>query len=375
MSVLHVINNPGPGGLENLVKELAIDQISRGRPTQVYIYDRCDKKDVLFGPHGIDVIPVDSKQQGYDIRTLTRLLQIAGSCDIVHCHDLGPLMRCGPMRMIRRFSGWRNGPRVVHTGHGLTHLDHGSRYRYYEYMGLQMVDRVVAVSSEVHAHYETDLRLKQPKLRQINNGVRVDPDLKQVDPRQRERVRRRLNIEHDVPEDVPLWISAARITPVKNQLVLIRALRRFDKAHLLLVGDETDQAYYAKLRSLDGGKRVHFLGHREDVCQFFLAGDLYVSASLREGTPLSVLEAMSAGLPCALSDIPAHRAIAVCDGIELASFFPPDDDAMLERTVRDLLADRASMSNRVTRAHQNVYKKYSLADMLAKYAALYEELA
>lgn len=52
-------------------------------------------------------------------------------------------------------------------------------------------------------------------------------------------------------------------------------------------------------------------GFVDDVVPYLQAADLFVSASLSEGMPLAVLEAISCGLPVLLSDIPPHREILV----------------------------------------------------------------
>ena len=53
----------------------------------------------------------------------------------------------------------------------------------------------------------------------------------------------------------------------------------------------------AHLTELDLQNDVFLLGSRNDVPRLLAAADVYVNSSLREGTPVSVLEAMAAGLP------------------------------------------------------------------------------
>ena len=86
-----------------------------------------------------------------------------------------------------------------------------------------------------------------------------------------------------------------------NHRVLLQALAEIsDKtgAHLLLAGDDELRAELEALaRSLRIQERTHFLGEPEDITEILATSDAFVLPSASEGTPLSVLEAMMAGLP------------------------------------------------------------------------------
>ena len=50
-------------------------------------------------------------------------------------------------------------------------------------------------------------------------------------------------------------------------------------------------------------KQIKLLGYRQDVRQLLKASDVFLFSSLQEGLPVSVMEAMAAGLPCIVSNI------------------------------------------------------------------------
>jgi glycosyltransferase involved in cell wall biosynthesis len=108
---------------------------------------------------------------------------------------------------------------------------------------------------------------------------------------------------------------------------------------LAIVGDgperervEDELARY----SLD--RRVRLLGERGDVPELLADADVFLLASRSEGLPLSVIEAMAAGLPVVASDVGGLREL-VRDG-ETGTLVPPGDPAALANALRPLVADR-----------------------------------
>ena len=74
---------------------------------------------------------------------------------------------------------------------------------------------------------------------------------------------------------------------------------------LALVGDGCDRAKLAAyIRTRDMGGNVRLMGQREDIAPLMMLADLYVHASVFEGLPLVVLEAMNAGLPIVATPAP-----------------------------------------------------------------------
>jgi len=121
--------------------------------------------------------------------------------------------------------------------------------------------------------------------------------------------------------------AAASITPVKDYPTIIRAFAQLcapRDAVLLIAGDGHSRASVvscAKDLGLNG--QVRFLGTVPDVAPVLSAADVFVHASLSEGFPNAILEAMAAGLPVVSSDIPSSReALGDC-----GLFFKPSDPA------------------------------------------------
>ena len=71
-------------------------------------------------------------------------------------------------------------------------------------------------------------------------------------------------------------------------------------------GDQHD-SLIQMAKDLKIDKQLHLIGYRSDVSELYKMADLYTLPSYREGLNVSVMEAMSSGLPCIISDIRGNR--------------------------------------------------------------------
>ena len=106
----------------------------------------------------------------------------------------------------------------------------------------------------------------------------------------------------------PTFISVGRLSPDKDVDGLLQAFSIIRKsaqnAALLIVGDgELRPELEEKAQSLGLEKAVFWLGMRNDVPKLLAVSDVYISASRREGLPISLLEAMMAALPMVVTDV------------------------------------------------------------------------
>ena len=113
-----------------------------------------------------------------------------------------------------------------------------------------------------------------------------------------------------LPESVLLFIWAAPFISRKNPAAVIKAFgdaQNSKKKHLCVLGD--GPLLDATKRSAAQYGNISFKGKVDNVDDYLMAADCFISTSLSEGLPNSVIEALSWGLPTILSDIPAHREI------------------------------------------------------------------
>lgn len=189
-------------------------------------------------------------------------------------------------------------------------------------------------------------------------------------PGERARLRAQLLKELEVPPEARLVTSVARVVPIKGQSVLVRAasavIKRCPGCLFLLVG-EADPAYRLECEQLAReagvGESVMFLGYREDVAAILAATEVFVHPAFSENMPLSVIEAMAAGLPIVASDVEGVDEI-VRNGRDGLLVHPGQPDE-LARQIIYLLENPAARSALGDRAQENA-RQFTEDEMLRK---------
>jgi glycosyltransferase involved in cell wall biosynthesis len=145
---------------------------------------------------------------------------------------------------------------------------------------------------------------------------------------------------HERP--LPRLVAVGRLKAPKDFSTLVRAVavlspESFDD--VLIVGEGPDRPELERALSFRGlDRRIRLLGERADVPALLADADVFVLSSRSEGLPLSVLEAMAAGLPVVASDVGGVHELVV--GGETGLLVRPGDPDELAAALRALLADR-----------------------------------
>ena len=201
--------------------------------------------------------------------------------------------------------------KMLYTAHGF-HFYNGAPlvnwlvYYPIEYALAGLTDVLLTINQEdyllaKHHHFPARHRIYVP-------GVGIDLQKYTVASAERKQSLRRA---YGFAEDGTIYISVAELNENKNQKLVLQAFARLRKhrrivpnAVLLCVGaGRLLDEYQAMANELGIADDVHFLGHRDDVAQLLQLSDVFVTASLREGLPVSVMEALATGLPVVASSI------------------------------------------------------------------------
>lgn len=195
------------------------------------------------------------------------------------------------------------------------------------------------------------------------------------------RADRTVVIHNGVPLDVPrraahtgpvTLLSVGRLRAPKDFATLIRAMAGVE-ARLRIAGDGPDRpALEAEIDRL-GLTGVELLGTRDDVPELLAGSDVFVLASESEGLPMSVLEAMAAGLPVVASAVGGVPELVV-DG-ETGVLVPPGDSAALARAITRLVSDPALRDRLGHAGRQRAEREFSLERFEREHLELYRNRA
>lgn len=231
------------------------------------------------------------KNVGFDYKIFFKLYQFLKEKkpDVVHTH-----MRS---LMYATFSIVRLKTPFIHTFHTLadkearTYLKQSVFHVLFSFFHVRPVSITRSVLESVQKTFGRKYNIL------INNGV---SSLKKSDRFSNVR----LEIDsYKQDEDTKIFMSVARVTEVKNQLLLIETFKKFKKddvnAVLILIGSLSNEIDYAKKcqKTAQDIDNIYFLDEKNNVGDYIYCADVICMSSLYEGLPLVILEAMSMGKP------------------------------------------------------------------------------
>lgn len=233
-----------------------------------------------------------------------------------------------------------------------------------------------AIVAPSHAAVRThaELGYAEDKLTVIPSGVdtaRFAPD---------SDARRRLLDAAGVDDPEALLVGlVSRWDPVKDVPGFLEAVAALpedtaSRAAHMLIGTGLDVSNKELSRLVANHPRsgsIRMLGVRNDLAELLPGLDLAVNSSRGESLPMSVLEAMSCGVPCVVTDVgDSARAVGAT-----GSLAPPGDALALghamDRMLRLPPAERRALGQA---ARERIRAEYGLERSAARYAALYRSL-
>lgn len=184
-----------------------------------------------------------------------------------------------------------------------------------------------------------------------------------------------------VPKTAPdgeekVLINVASLYAHKGQTYLLKAMKevtvQFPQAVLWIVGDgPLKEDLKKEAQALGLGERVIFWGRRTDVRKLLSQSQIFILPSTREGIPLSILEAMAAGLP-----IVATRVGGVAEMVvdhKTGILCPPGEAKALAQGIISLLQDPAKCRSLGQAGRKSFEGKFTESHMLKDLDLLYQK--
>ena len=247
---------------------------------------------------------------------------------VAHVHNMGPALLALPLRWV--------GIPVVMTYHSVNY-EHAKWGRFAKWLlrqserlSLRYCDRVIFVNRFRMEQFPEWVRKKSVY---IPNGIDAASRTTATDFLERHGV---------VPGRYVLAVG--RLAHEKGFDLLVEAANRLPEVEQLVVAGASDHntSYEWHLRHLDVGQKVKFVGFADAdaLRQLYSHARLMVIPSRSEGFPLTLLEAMSYGLPLVASDLPATHLVK----LENDDYFAVENVADLCEKIKNKLMKTSSLA-------------------------------
>lgn len=355
------------GGVEQVVETLAVRMAKAGH--EVSVYNRkghhvagkendAGRTKLYQGVHIITVPTVEKKSLNAILYAFFATIH-ALFChyDVIHFHAEGP---CAFLWLPKLF-----GIRTVATIHGLDWQrskwgGFATRFlKYAEKVAVRHSDEIIVLSPETGQYFQ---KVYNRKTTYIPNGV------EKAVVREPEIIKEKYGLSGG---DYLLFL--ARIVPEKGLHYLIEAYRKAGCPQKLVIagGSSHTDAYFEEIQAACAGNpdiiMTGFVQGRE-LEELFSNCYVYILPSDIEGMPISLLEAMSYGAQCLVSDIPENTGVTAGYGEE----FPKADVEKLTEKLKVMTAEGYAFPHTAKEIVEYITAKYRWDDIVEQTIDLYK---
>ena len=354
------------GGIEIVVEELTTKMVEKGN--QVICFNRRGhhvsgaEYDGKIGKvyKGVKLIPVwtlDIKGLAAMTSSVSAAIKAVGSnVDVVHIHAEGPAAVCWILKLFKK--------KIVVTIHGLDwqRAKWGGMASWYikwgEKQAVRHADEIIVLSHGLQDYFQREYNRKTVF---IPNGV-TKPEKREAN-----EIKKQWGLEKD-----SYVLFLGRIVPEKGLRYLVQAWKciNTDKKLVIAGGSSDTQEFMNELKVMCD-ENVIFTGFQQGnvLEELYSNAYIYTLPSDLEGMPLSLLEAMSYGNCCLVSDIPECTEVVE----DKAAIFRKSDVADLRRVLQELLDNPQKVNEYKQSATEFITNKYNWDDVVDKTLEIYEK--
>lgn len=201
-------------------------------------------------------------------------------------------------------------------------------------------------------------------------GVGVDIGINELNKQEKDKLKDSLNIK---PHQVVITYIAEANTN-KNQMFLLRNWKYIKKATpnavLLFAGQGPKLQEYIKYAEINNLKDVQFLGYRKDIPSILQITDILTLLSYREGLPKSIMEGMSNGIPCIVSN--TRGLVDLIENNVNGYIVKKNDDMTLIKKFIKLIKNDEER-NKFGKNNKEKIKDFSIESVIKDYAEVYKK--
>lgn len=357
LRILHIITTLGSGGAEKMLVDLVIEMKKKDVLCEVAILT---KKDDFFSEkllkHGVKVYWGSTKQV-YNVQNIFFIRSILKNhqFDVIHTHLFATQLYTPIAMKLLSIN-----TKLVTTEHS-THNKRRDKRLFFllDHFIYKQYDKIIAITKATKDNFNKYLKGTEYKTVVIENGI----DLQQYEVAATSD-RKSLVSSITLNDKIILMVAAMR--EEKDHETLIRASKMLPEDYLFIfVGDGERMDRVKEYANNYGSSRIHFLGKRNDVPSIMKAADIFVLSSKWEGFGLVAVEAMAAGLPVIVSDVPGLRDVVKDAG---GTLFEAGNE-------QDLVKKILTITNSSLISESNFcIDKYSILNTASDYIEVYKNL-
>ncbi|MBF0217607.1 MAG: glycosyltransferase [Candidatus Omnitrophica bacterium] len=350
--VVHMVEDLGVGGIESVVGTMARKTDPSSFRADVWCIVKGGETAGKLRRDGINVrvLGIWTYHNPFNLVKLALMMR-KERIDVLHTHGYfaSTMGRAaGKMGGVRHF--------VTHL-HTVLH-DLNARNKFIDKLLNRFTDRIICVSEKVRGSFAGagyDMR----KAVTIYNGV--DGGL----------------FAGRTREGTWTITTVASLNTYKGHKYLLEAaeevIRVFPDAVFQIVGDGPERGALLREASRLGiSANVRFLGIRDDIPAILAGSSMFVLPSLREGLPVSIVEAMAASLPVVATGVGGVPEV-VADGLT-GRLVRPGDGRTLAAAIMELLGDREAMENMGKKGREIFERKFTSRIMMEGIEGIYREI-
>lgn len=286
---------------------------------------------------------------------------LSGDYDIVHVNT--PIASAVARLALRNIRKEKN-IKIIYTAHGFHFYKGAPLLNWLVYYPIERflsryTDVLITINKEDFA------RAKTFHARRVEYIPGVGIDIEKIRSVVVDRAKKCKEL--NIPEIATLFFSVGELNKNKNHVVMLEAMSLLNDSniHYMIAGEGPLKEYLrnrAKVLGIDD--RLHLLGYRDDIIELYKITDCFVFPSLREGLPISLLEAIVCGLPIVCSKIRGN-----CDlmsNYQNGFLFKSDDILELVSLIKLINNKRACIGN------VNKFIDFDKHNILKKMKVLYD---